>query len=190
MTGIILFRAQPFHNGHLSQIKRAYKEMESADGDLYVIVGSADKFGTKRNPIPIDVRLDLISNTLRDEYTDEELRRIKVVPLNDLSDEANNSYSWGEYLYEKLCHITGDKNFVFYYSDKPEIALSWFPGSIRDHIWFRFLSRSGNICATAVREHIMSLSDDAQESLKKELPFYVYGRISELHNYIARREDQ
>ena len=61
MTGVILFRAQPFHNGHLAQIYKAYADMRDINSDLYIIVGSADKYGTKRNPFPIGVRLDLIS---------------------------------------------------------------------------------------------------------------------------------
>ena len=94
MTGIILFRAQPFHNGHLAQIKRAFRDMRTLEGDLYVIVGSANKFGTKRNPIPIDVRMDLITGTLEEEFSYKQRQHLKVVPLDDLSDEANNNYDW------------------------------------------------------------------------------------------------
>lgn len=184
MVGIILFRAQPFHNGHLAQIKRAFEDMRKMDGDLYVIVGSADKFGTKRNPIPIDVRLDLITNTLEEEFSYKQRQHLKVVALNDLLDEANNNYSWGQYLYDNLCRITEDEDFVFYYSDKPEIALSWFSETIRDHIWFKFLSRVDGINATLVRQCLNSLTEDDCITLREVLPDYVYGKISELHNYI------
>ena len=102
MTGVILFRAQPFHNGHLAQIKRAYKDIEKFGGNLYVIVGSADKYGTKRNPIPISTRLDLIMGALKDEFKSEELQRIHVVPFNDLSDEANTSSAQVRSSYAKL----------------------------------------------------------------------------------------
>ena len=136
MTGIILFRAQPFHNGHLAQIRRAIEDVRKLDISLYIFVGSADKSGTKRNPIPIDVRLDLVKSSLEEAFNSIQLRNIHVVPLNDLSDEANNTHSWGEYLYNKMCEYTGDTDFIFYYSDKPEIALSWFDSTAISHIYF------------------------------------------------------
>ena len=46
MVGVILFRAQPFHNGHLYMIKKAYEDCRQNQSDLYVFVGSADKSDT------------------------------------------------------------------------------------------------------------------------------------------------
>ena len=185
MTGVILFRAQPFHNGHLAQIKRAFREMRDLDEDLYVIVGSADKFGTKRNPIPIDVRMDLITKTLEEEFSYKQRQHLKVVPLDDLSDEANNTHSWGQYLYDSLCTITDDNQFVFYYSDKPEIVLSWFPDYRRDDIWFRFLSRVDDICATDVRKCLSDLTMSNCALLMEYLPHCVYSKVDKLHEYIV-----
>jgi len=185
MTGVILFRAQPFHNGHLAQIKRAYKDMRKLGGDLYVLVGSADKFGTKRNPIPIDIRLDLIKSSLNEVLNSDQLKHIEIVPLNDLSDEANNTHSWGEYLYSKMCEYTGDTDFVFYYSDKPEIALSWFGDNEREHIYFKFLPRVDNVNATEVRGLLYTCVLGDAMKLELLLPNYVYGKITTLHDYIV-----
>lgn len=186
MTGVILFRAQPFHNGHLAQIKRAFEDMRKIDGHLYVIVGSADKSGTKRNPIPIDVRLDLIQNTLKEEFSYKQRQYLHVVPLKDLSDEANNTHSWGDYLYDKMCEITEDTDFVFYYSDKPEIALSWFGEQAVLHIWFKFLPRVNNVNATQVRDWLMHLNDckNYYDMLMNALPSYVYSKYPEIRYYI------
>ena len=185
MTGVILFRAQPFHNGHLAQIKRAFEDMRKLDGHLYVIVGSADKSGTKRNPIPIDVRLDLIQHTLEEEFSYKQQQYLHVIPLVDLSDEANNTYSWGDYLYNKICEITQDTHFVFYYSDKPEIALSWFDDTVRNYIWFKFLPRIKGINATFVRQCLDEFGEDNCMALRDVLPPYVYSQIQELHKYIT-----
>lgn len=184
MTGIILCRAQPFHNGHLAQIKRAYEDMKKLGGDLYVIVGSADKSGTKRNPIPIGVRLDLINGTLRSEYLNDDLKHIHVVPLDDLSDEANNTHSWGFYLYTHARDITKDTKFVFYYSDKPEIALSWFDEFELRNIWFKFLPRFQNISATLVRNALINFDENDAVLLDEYLPPYVYRKAKELQKYI------
>ena len=188
MTGIILFRAQPFHNGHLSQIKRAYNDMREFDSDLYIIVGSADKCGTKRNPIPISTRLDLITGALNEEFSYKQRQHIHVVPLNDLSDEANNTYSWGNYLYEKLCEITYDKDFVFYYSDKPEIVLSWFDDIVMMHIWFKFLPRYEGINATEIRKCLLDFTEYDKQMLKIWLPQYVYEQRNVLHQYIVNAQ--
>lgn len=185
MTGIILFRAQPFHNGHLAQIKRAIEDVRELNTHLYIFVGSADKFGTKRNPIPIDVRLDLIKNSLNEEFGKETLKYIHVIPLDDLSDEANNTHSWGIYLYKAMCKYTNDTDFIFYYSDKPEIALSWFGDNERGHICFKFLPRVENeISATQIRTLLASYEEVDKFYLKKYLPLYVFQAIPELHNYI------
>ena len=185
MTGVILFRAQPFHNGHLAQIKRAYENVRELNTNLYIFVGSADKSGTKRNPIPIDVRLDLINTTLEEEFSHKQRQYIHVIPLNDLSDEANNTHSWGEYLYKNMCELTDDTDFIFYYSDKPEIALSWFDSTTISHIYFRFLPRVENISATAVRISLARLDNLDRMALETDLPPYVYSKIDELHNYIV-----
>ena len=181
MTGIILFRAQPFHYGHLAQIKRAFSELRKMDMDLCIIVGSADKFNTKRNPIPIDIRMDLINGVLEKEFSFKQRQHIKVSSLVDLSDEANNTYSWGNYLYNAMCQFSGDTEFIFYYSDKPEIALSWFDDRVRNHICFKFLSRVDNINATQVREYLL---DNNIKELKKSLPNYVFERKDILRDLI------
>ena len=62
--------------------------------DLCIIVGSADKFNTKRNPIPLDIRMNLINGVLEKEFSFKQRQHIKVGSLVDLSDEANNTYSW------------------------------------------------------------------------------------------------
>lgn len=185
MTGVILFRAQPFHNGHLAQIKRAYEDMKHFGGELYIIVGSADKLGTKRNPIPITMRIDLINRSLQEVYNNTELQHIHIFPLEDYSDEANNTHTWGNYLYQHLCLITKDNEFVFYYSDKPEIALSWFHEEIKEHIWFKFLPRVDGIDATTVRELIANYNEETYSFyLRQILPKYVFNNIPNIKKYI------
>ena len=186
MTGIILFRAQPFHNGHLAQIRRALYDANNLT-NIYIFVGSADKSGTKRNPIPIDVRLDLVKNSLKEALNPIHLNNIHVVPLNDLSDEANNTHSWGEYLYYNMCEYTGDTDFIFYYSDKPEIALSWFGDNEREHIFFKFLPRVNNVNATKVRELLIKYSDCEYKNdyIQRFIPHNVFSKRYELHDYIV-----
>ena len=181
MTGIILFRAQPFHNGHLAQIKRAYEDIAEVNGKLYIFVGSADKSGTKRNPLPIDLRLDLIEGSLNECFSSDWKKYIYIVPLNDLSDEANNTHSWGYYLLNQIKSVVNDDKYIFYYSDRPEIALSWFNEELCKYIYFSFLPRVNNLNATHVRDLI---EYEWYDDLRSCVPPYVCGKAKELHEYI------
>lgn len=185
MTNVILFRAQPFHNGHLHMIKKAFEDSKRDNNRLYVFIGSADKSGTKRNPLPIDLRLDLIKNSLKDEIKDNYVfnPNTNIIPLNDLSDEANNTPNWGNYLYIQIKEIIRDEYLNFYYSDRPEIMLSWFDDHLREHISFKFLSRHNGVTATSVRSHILG---DLDTLLHLEVPQYVYDNRKIIKKYLEK----
>ena len=199
-VGVILARLQPIHNGHLELIKKAHKEND----DVYVFVGSADKFN-KRNPIPISTRLELtkkailesLLNANPDDFEissnciDESLENthVHVVPLDDLDDENNNSHEWGFYLYSKIVTETHEPNFTIYYSDGFEIITTWFPGFIlRNNVSLSLLARNSvknGISATAVRKMIV---DGDDENLKKSVPKCVFDRREHLKTLIELSE--
>ena len=181
MVGVILFRAQPFHNGHLYMVKQAFKDCKNVGADLHIIVGSADKSGTKRNPLPIEERMDLVTNSIKESFNEYDLEKIHIWQLADLSDEANNTYSWGDHLYHEIAYRAKDEDMIFFYSDKPEIALSWFPPIRRNHIFFKFLERHDGFNATDVRIHIKY---NYTYDLQKELPPYVFQNLDRIRPYI------
>lgn len=198
--GVILARLQPIHNGHLELIKKAHKEND----DVYVFVGSADKFN-KRNPIPISTRLELTKKAILESLLkanpddfeissnciDESLENtnVHVVPLDDLDDENNNSHEWGFYLYSKIVTETHEPNFTIYYSDGFEIITTWFPGFIlRNNVSLSLLARNSvknGISATAVRKMIV---DGDDENLKKSVPKCVFDRREHLKTLIELSE--
>ena len=168
-TGIILARLQPIHKGHLALIKKAVAEND----EVYIFIGSADKFN-QRNPLPISLRLQLTEEAIDFEfgkpYTNSEgdIKKIKdrihIVPLDDLTDESDNSHDWGFYLYSKI--VTECKNpcFTIYYSDGFEIITTWFPSFIlRNNVSLCLLARNATvsgISATKVRQMIEEDSQD------------------------------
>lgn len=180
MTGVILFRAQPFHNGHLNMIKKAFDDCRNNNCDLYIFVGSADKSGTVRNPLPIDYRLMLIEGSLHEEFSSADLQHIHIFPLNDLTDETDNSYNWGRYLYMKMLSKTHDTDMTVYYSDSPQIMLSWFSADERWCLRFKFLDRYEGISATLVR----SLIDANFKVARKFVPNFVYIHLEEIAKYL------
>ena len=171
-TGVILARLQPIHNGHLALIEKAIQEND----EVYVFIGSADKFN-QRNPLPISLRLQLTNEAIKEAFPpkihqmcDDETElvggynKVNVIPLDDLTDESDNSHDWGFYLYSKI--VTECKNpcFTIYYSDGFEIITTWFPSFIlRNNVSLCLLARNATvsgISATKVRQMIEEDSQD------------------------------
>lgn len=188
-TGVILARLQPIHKGHLALIRKAVEEND----EVYVFIGSADKFN-QRNPLPISLRLQLTQEAINFEFGDSYINsdgetkrdkdKIHIVPLDDLTDESDNSHDWGFYLYSKI--VTECKNpcFTIYYSDGFEIITTWFPSFIlRNNVSLCLLARGATvdgISATKVRKLIEEDSDaldiyvpkcvlDRRETIKKHI---------------------
>jgi nicotinamide-nucleotide adenylyltransferase len=179
LTGVILARMQPVHNGHLALIKKACSE----NNEVYIFVGSADKFN-KRNPLPIGLRLQLIDEAI-DGLAERYDCAVNVIPLDDLTDENDNSHDWGFYLYSKIVTETGNPNFTIYYSDGYEIITTWFPGFIlRNNVSLSLLARNsieGGISATSVRDMIVNEKD---EELAKHVPECVYSLRKSIKQHI------
>lgn len=149
--GVILARFQPVHNGHLALITKACTENER----VLLLVGSADKVN-KRNPIPVDLRLSLLRQSLAVEGL---LDKCDIVKLPDLTDESDNSLDWGFYLYANIVEHTKEASFNIYYSDGYEIITTWFPKFIlRDYISMTLMARTqveNGISATIVRDKLI-----------------------------------
>ena len=121
--------------------------------------------------------------------TIDPMTKIKVVPLDDLTDESDNSHDWGFYLYSKIVAQTNQANFTIYYSDGFEIITTWFPGFIlRNNVSLALLARGATedgISATQVREMIMQGNYDA---LSKVVPNSVYENRKTIKKHIELSE--
>ena len=174
MIGIIVARLQPIHNGHIALISKAASECDR----VIVFVGSADKLN-KRNPLPIDIRLKLASEALKD------YKNVELYPLDDLTDESHDDILWGFYLYSHIVSIIHDSNFTLYYSDGYEKVALWFPGFIlRNNVSLSLLARNSceeGVSATQVREYLLNNDD---ENLKKSVPEVVYNEKESILRYM------
>lgn len=178
--GVILARFQPVHNGYLALIMKAIQENDM----VLLLVGSADKVN-ERNPIPIDLRIDMLKNALTEHGISD---KCLIQPLPDLTDESDNSLDWGFYLYANVVKYIGKSSFNIYYSDGYEIITTWFPKFIlKDYISMTLMARSQvekGISATAVREAIEH--DQPLDSLVPkcvaDVRAFLKGFIT-LHNY-------
>lgn len=186
-TGVVLARLQPIHNGHLELIEQACDENDQ----VFIFIGSADKFN-QRNPIPINLRKQLAEEALKElakRYATGVIPAdVHIVPLDDLTDESDNSHDWGFYLFTKILKDAETPYFTIYYSDGFEIITTWFPTFImRDFVSLKLLARGATcsgISATKVRQMILNGDDE----LNKWVPNCVYERRDVIKKYIELSE--
>lgn len=184
-VGVIIARLQPIHNGHIALIEKSMNENQTT----LIFVGSADKFN-KRNPIPISMRMQLVNDVVDNLRKKFDERCVKVIPLNDLTDESDNSHDWGFYLYSNIVSHAQTSNFTIYYSDGFEIITTWFPPFIlRNNVSMNLIARNScvaGISATKVREYITNNND---EELNKVVPDCVFDARDTIRNFIKLSND-
>ena len=185
--GVVLFRAQPIHNTHIKLIKEALDENKR----VYIVIGSSDKFKTKRNPLTYKQRRKYIALALdelvnSDIKYDKAMNKIGLFGLFDYTseDDTDNIVNWGRYLYYNLVGHTGEHNFNLYYCDKPEIIEPWFESEVKEHINLRLYDREtwGNgVSATNIRNALLDLDNgDNLVYLRNNLPKLVFMHIDEI----------
>jgi len=74
--GFYIGRFQPFHNGHMSVIKKALEEVDK----LIIGIGSAEKCYTKDNPFTTGERIDMITAALQEVNPNKYL----IIPVRDI----------------------------------------------------------------------------------------------------------
>lgn len=151
-TGVLLTRAQPFHLGHVDVVRQALSDNDK----VVIVVGSANKLGTKRNPFSIDSRLMMIDDMLKGE--DLPVRRISVLPLADWSMEDAYKYAkeWGRFFYYNVVNKACSKEFTLYYNDSIEIVKNWFDSELLERITIKNSKRVRDVSATKVREAVLN----------------------------------
>lgn len=180
--GVVLMRAQPMHLGHLDVIKKA-----SAENDrVLVFIGSANKCRTKRNPLNISDRLNIVRRVVEKEH----LKNVIVEPLNDWSKEDAFAFAkeWGNFFYYNAVNILENKTFALYYNDNVEIAKNWFEPKLRERIVIIHSEKERDVSSTKIREAI--LNGDSRY-LKTVLPDLVYENRMNIKKQIenANQED-
>lgn len=149
-VGVILTRAQPIHLGHVDVIKQALDE-----NDEVLVVGSANKSGTKRNPFPIEFRIRMLDKLLISEQI--PLNRVKYLELKDWSMENAYEYvnEWGRFFYYNVVNKIGCKTFTFYYNDDISRVENWFEPDVLERVTIKNGVREHDISSTKVREAVL-----------------------------------
>lgn len=178
-VGVFLGRFQPFHKGHEITVKR----MLDMHDNVLILIGSADKSGTARNPFDVNIRAEIIREWIRHEGL---IGRVRVRLLNDLTTEEDNDMAWGSYLYLNIImHIDEwvkniGKNFTIHYSDSIGIIDKWFetgnlPPRLEWYIQNRSMNQNG-VSATMIREALSKGGVDNLSFLALNLPLETFER--------------
>ena len=176
--GLFLARLQPVHKAHLYVIDKALSECDA----LLILVGSANKWGSVRNPFTAEKRLEWLDSALsgREDYS-----RIAIDSIPDWAGETRTETfsQWGHYLYYNAVSRMGQKKFTMYYCDEPEKVLCWFDGEVKDNISFRFMERESvldGMSSTAVRRALEGMEEKDISYLEFALPEGVFEKRDEL----------
>ena len=115
-VGLICGRFQPIHRGHVELIKTALKECDT----LIIAVGSAQEYGTKKNPFDFKTRKELILRALWGVYN----KNIIIIGVNDRENIVDDS-GWGRYLISQVIDQTGLIPTINF-TGKEEVRSHWF----------------------------------------------------------------
>lgn len=152
--GVVLMRAQPVHKGHIDVIENILEENTKA----LVIIGSANKFGTKRNPLPIAMREQLVKDAVSDYGLTP---RVEVMTLPDWSTEDAYQYAkeWGNFFYYNVVARLMTKEFTIYYNNDPNIVKNWFTDEIAKRVTIKNSQRVRDVSGTKIREALKNNND-------------------------------
>ena len=182
-VGVFLSRMQPLHIGHLGMIEKALSENDK----VIILIGSADKKGGIRNQIPIDIRREILEETLKEKY--ERDYRIKIKNLPDWTEEDDilSNLEWGRYLYYNIASLSETKEFTMYFSDEREIIENWFQDeTIRKRINIKTYERKEmfeDVSSTKIRNAFLN---NDKEYVEKSTPNAVIKRYEEIRAIINK----
>ena len=167
-VALIVGRFQPFHNGHKSLVDTALKLCDR----VLILVGSAQEYGTLRNPYSASTSIDVI----RAIYgADNEI--VRVAELNDLTNENDITADWGRYVLDNVkMHIRKKPSLMVYGND--EFRSRWFdPEDITETAEIVIPRSRLPISATQLREALVRDDFDFYAKYTDEKEHKLYDRL-------------
>lgn len=146
--GLYIGRFQPFHKGHLNVVEEALNHCDK----LIIAIGSAQEFGTEKNPFSFELRKELISRSLWGKG-----KRCIIIGINDRT-EVKDDEGWGEYLIKEVKRQTGLTPTINFEGHE-EVRSHWFDTVDIEH--YELNREDIPISATAVREALLKDDFDA-----------------------------
>ena len=181
-TGVFLSRMQPLHKGHLGIIELALKENEK----VIILIGSKNKKGTLRNPLDVNLRREILEESLKEEFGSNYNEKIIISELPDWSKETDveTFIEWGRYLYYNTVSLAEQKEFSIYFSDEKELIQSWFEEELQRRIDFRLFERNNMFDAVSSTKIRQAFIDDDRRYIEESCPNAVLNRYDEIKRII------
>lgn len=159
--GLFIGRFQPFHLGHLQDIKNALKEVD----ELVIGVGSSNEEHTKENPFTVRERIEMIDLVL----PNNNISSYTVYPIQDFHDDKK----WVENI-ESLV----PKFDVVYTGNK------WTERCFKGKYKVKRVNMLNGVSSTIIRNRILK-NKNWEELVPKEVVEYIkeikgVGRINEI----------
>lgn len=147
--GLFIGRFQPFHLGHLQDIKNALKDAD----ELIIGIGSSNERHTKENPFTVEERIEMIDLVL----PANDIGNYTVFPIPDFHDDKK----WLEHIETLLPEFD-----VVYTGNK------WTERCFKGRFKVKKVNMLEGISATVIR-HRMIKNEDWQSLVPKEVVDYL-----------------
>lgn len=124
MIAVVIGRFSPFHKGHLHLIKTAFKDLTDSD-KLLILIGSANRAPTSKNPWTAAERHQIISSALNEEkLLDHKIR------FNYIQDYYYSDIDWIEKIQSAVYNLAEKNEKIVLYGyikDQSSYYLKLFP---------------------------------------------------------------
>lgn len=152
--GLICGRFQTFHKGHERLVETGLMLCDR----LLILIGSAQEYGTERNPLNVNTRAKM----LKEIYGDSP--KIMIYGLSDLTNENDICPEWGRYLLDNVDrYIFKNPEVMIYGND--ESRSEWFDKSDLKNTTELIINRLElPISATMIRA--LMVNDNRKEWMK------------------------
>lgn len=168
--GLYIGRFQPLHMGHYDVIDRMIDECDT----VIIAVGSAQEYGTERNPFSYGLRASLIFKSFSWAYPG-----IIIIPVPDREHPANDP-SWGDYLLNTVKTYTGLTPDVIY-EGKEDERTHWY-----DNHNISIVSIARSIMPISATEVRRALLDGDKYKFCMKTPISVSIRYEKLREEILK----
>ncbi len=168
--GLYVGRFQPLHFGHYNIIDIMLRNCET----VIIAIGSAQEWGTERNPFSYARRASLIFKSLSWAH-----KQLLIVPVPD-REHPSNDPSWGDYLLNTVKTYTGLTPDVIYEGEEIERS-NWY-----DNHDIPVVKVSRSIIRTSSTDIRRALRDDDVEYVLEYAPTGVYLQYEELRKELLK----
>ena len=164
--GVVLGRFNHLHNGHKLVIDISRKLCKKT----LILIGSAEKVGTLRNPFKLETRKKVIEKV----YHNDD---VIIGGLKDLTNEDDISFEWGKYILDNICEMYGSVPDLMVYG-KDESRKGWFSADDNNKFSEIIVARDKiKISATELRKYLVY---DEKDKWKEYVPKEIWDMYDEL----------